>query len=320
MIDLLNSYGIYSLFAVLLGVFLIVDLMLFQRKSVAPTYRSSLLQTGAWLLVALSFGVVLYFDKGKETGLQFTSAYLMEWSLSADNIFVFLLILQYFQIPAQYHAKVLFWGIIGAIVFRGVFIFAGSSLVHHFGFILYLFGALLIYTGFKLWKESMQEEEEKSYSPDKNPIYKFLTKRFSFSSDVSRGNYWWKENGKRIYSPLFLVICIIATTDVLFAIDSIPAVFAISRSKLVIYSSNVFAVMGLRALFFTLSHIIKRFSYLQQGISFILIFIGAKMLLEYFDLQLSAAISLLIIVLVLSGSILFSLWMERKEENKKIDA
>jgi len=309
-----SSYSLFGLLGLTLGVFLLLDLFYFQRKYPIPSYRSAILQTAVWFLVALGFGILLYFTKGSIISTQFVSAYLMEWSLSADNIFVFLLILQYFQIPNQQHPKVLFWGILGAILFRAVFIGLGSTLVAHFHVLLYVFGGILIFTGYKIWRETMGAEEEKSYSPDKNLVYKWLQKRMSFSTDTANPNWWWKENGQKIYSPLLLVICLIATTDILFAIDSIPAVFAISQSKLVIYSSNIFAVMGLRSLFFALSTLIKRFSYLQQGISFILVFIGSKMLLELFELHISAPISLLIIVLVLGGSLVFSIWKEGQEK------
>ena len=304
---------LYAAFGLMLLLVLIFDLGVFQKKQHTPSFKNTLLQIGFWFLMACFFGAVLWRYDGHETALQFFSGYLMEWSLSADNIFVFILILKFFQMPQSSHQRILFWGIIGAIIFRGIFIGLGSALVAQFHWLLYIFSAILIYTGIKIFFET---DEEKNYSPDKNIIYKWLKKYLPFSDDVSHTAFSIKQNNQRIFTPLFLVVCIIATTDVVFAIDSIPAVFSITQNKLVIYSSNIFAVMGLRAMFFLLSSIIQRFAYLQQGISFILVFIGAKMLLEIFKIHLPSSLSLAIIIATLGGSIFISTLTEKKENKK----
>ena len=307
----LSSFNIAIVFVVVLLLIILLDLGLFQKRNHIPTFKSTILQTGFWFGVAALFGIFLWVTKGHETGAQFFSGYLMEWSLSADNIFVFILILKYFQMPQSSHQRILFWGIIGAVVFRGVFIGLGSALVTQFHWILYIFGAILIYTGAKIFFEN-DEDGDDNYSPEKNIIYRWLKKYLPFSDDVTTTSFSVLQNGKKFYTPLFLVIWIIATTDVVFAIDSIPAVFSITQDKLVIYSSNIFAVMGLRSMFFLLSSIIKRFAYLQQGISFILIFIGVKMLLEVFNFHIPTLLSLFIILVALGGAILFSRVMEKR--------
>jgi tellurite resistance protein TerC len=317
---LFNETNLYFAFGIILLTVIIFDLGLFQKKEFVPTFRSTIIQTSFWFGIACLFGGALWLVKGHETGAQFFSGYLMEWSLSADNIFVFILLLKFFRMPESSHQRVLFWGIIGAIIFRVIFISLGSTLVANFHWILYIFGAILIYTGVKIFFENSDGDEEEAFKPEHNFIYKTLKKYLPFTDNVNETSMWLTQNGKRLYTPLFFVICMIATTDVLFAIDSIPAVFSITQNKLVIFSSNIFAVMGLRSMFFLLSNIVKRFDYLQQGISFILIFIGIKMMLELFDelnwfhVNIPTSLSLIIIILVLGGSILLSLV---KENNNK---
>ena len=308
----ISAANLAMVFAIVLLIIVLLDLGLFQKRNHTPTFKNTLLQTGFWFVMAALFGTFLWATKGHETGAQFFSGYLMEWSLSADNIFVFILILKYFQMPQSSHQRILFWGIIGAIIFRGVFIGLGSALVAQFHWLLYIFGAILIYTGAKIFFDN-DDDGDDNYSPEKNIIYRWLKKYLPFSDDVTATSFSIIENGKKFYTPLFLVIWIIATTDVVFAIDSIPAVFSITQDKLVIYSSNIFAVMGLRSMFFLLSSIIKRFAYLQQGISFILIFIGVKMLLEIFDVHIPTFLSLFIILVALGGAILFSMVVEKRK-------
>jgi tellurite resistance protein TerC len=306
------QYLLYGLFAVVLLVFLAIDIFIVQQKAKAPSYSSSLKQTGLWFAIAMLFAFVIYYFEGQEKAVKFVSAYLMEWSLSTDNIFVFILILNFFKIKETNYQKILFWGILGAIVFRGIFIGLGTELVDRFHFILYIFGVILIYTGIKMYLEAANTDDE-DYNPNDNIVYKWLTKNFRFTNDINLNTYWVFENGKRIFTPLFLVVCLIATTDVVFAIDSIPAVLSISQDKLIVYSSNVFAVMGLRAMFFMLSTIIKKFYYLQHGISFILVFIGIKMLAEMFNFHIGATVSLFVIIGLLAGSMLYSTWVAKGE-------
>jgi tellurite resistance protein TerC len=220
------------------------------------------------------------------------------------------LLLKYFQVKEEYYHKTLFWGIFGAIVFRGVFIFVGAILIHRFHAILYGFGVLLIYSGIRIYFEDGGEQIE----PEKNPILKLCKKYLPMTQNEHGSSFLVKENGKWLFTPLFLVIVLIETTDLLFAVDSIPAAFAITQNEFLIYTSNIFAVMGLRAMFFLLAGIIDKFYLLQKGLSIILFFIGAKMLLEIWDIQFSAYVSFSVIIATLTLSILLSVIVPRKLE------
>jgi tellurite resistance protein TerC len=232
----------------------------------------------------------------------------MEYSLSADNLFVFIIILSYFKVSEQYYHKVLFYGIIGAVIFRVIFILLGIVIVQEFHWMLYIFGGILVYTGVKM----LLAGEENEFKPEKNIVYKFLRRYLNFLDHEADGNFSIVQNGKRYFSILFLVITIIASTDLVFALDSIPAVFAISQDRLVIITSNIFAVMGLRAMFFLLSHAANKFTYLQEGISIVLIFIGVKMLIEIFHLHISTEWSLIVIASVLFVAVMISVLFEKK--------
>jgi tellurite resistance protein TerC len=233
----------------------------------------------------------------------------MEWSLSIDNIFVFILIFSFFGVKKEYYGQVLLLGILMAIVFRIIFITIGIALVANFGWILYVFGAFLVFTGVKMFFVEQDDE----YDPRENKVYILLKKMLPITHEDAEGKFTKRINGKKYFTMLFVVIILLATTDIVFALDSIPAVFAISQNKLVIYTSNIFAVLGLRSLFFLLRGAVSKFDYLQQGIAIVLVFIGVKMLIEYFDIHIPVWISLCVIVVCLVGSIIFSLY------NKKID-
>jgi len=304
-----DSKVLYAIFLLLLFVILILDLGVLVRRKKEMTLRSALIQTMCWLAIALGFGYLVYRYHGNEQGLQYISAYLMEYSLSADNLFVFIIILGYFKVSEQYYHKVLFYGILGAVIFRVIFILLGIVIVEQFHWMLYLFGAVLIYTGVRM----LLAGEGNEFKPEKNIIYKFLRHHFRFLDHDADGNFSVIKEGKRYFSVLFVVIVIIASTDLVFALDSIPAVFAISQDRLVIITSNVFAVMGLRAMFFLLSHAANKFDYLQEGISLVLIFIGTKMIIEIFSVHISTGWSLLVIATVLSVSVLISVFFDKKE-------
>ena len=313
--EFVNTIGADNLFYIIFGTVLFLalslDLGILSRNAKKTSTKSALIQTACWVALAMGFGWLMYIYEGGVVASQFVSGYLMEFSLSTDNVFVFIIILQYFKVPDMYYPKVLFWGILMAVVLRVIFIFVGIVLVDNFHWILYFFGAILIYSG---WTMLMQKEEA-GFEPEKNIFYKLLNKRLRFTKDFGNGNLIVREENKRRFTLLFLVIAIIGGTDLLFALDSIPAVFAISQNKLVVLTSNIFAVMGLRAMFFLLSGIYNKFSYLQEGISFVLMFIGAKMLLEIFGIKLEeygTQISLAIIVLILASSILLSLLVPKK--------
>jgi tellurite resistance protein TerC len=307
---------LFGIFAVIIILFLVLDLGLFHKQAHKISTRSALKQSIFWVAVSTAFGlfIYLYDDSGEESGAQaaieYFSAYLTEYALSVDNIFVILLILKYFKVNEDYYHKVLFWGILGAIVFRAIFIFVGTFLIHKFHFILYFFGVFLIYSGIRIYFEDGDEKIE----PEKNPLLKFCRKYLPISQDERGGNFVVKENGKLLFTPLFLVIVLIETTDLIFAVDSIPAAFAITQNPFLIYTSNIFAVMGLRAMFFLLAGIIDKFYLLQKGLSIILFFIGAKMLLEIWHIEVSVYLSFTVIIATLTLSIIFSVLIPRKKE------
>jgi tellurite resistance protein TerC len=298
----------YLAFGGVLLLALIFDLGLLSRSNSSITIKKALWQTGFWVVLALAFGGFVWFEEGKTTALEYVSAYLMEWSLSIDNIFVFILIFTFFGVQEKYIARVLLIGILMAVFFRIIFITVGVALVAKFSWILYIFGAFLVFTGIQIFVVDHDED----YNPEENRVYKLLRRMLPLTNEESGGRYTIKKNGKRYYTTLFVIVVMLATTDIVFALDSIPAVFAISQNKLVIYTSNIFAVLGLRSLFFLLRGAVSKFDYLQQGIAIVLIFIGLKMLAEIVDFHIPVSISLMVILVCLGGSILYSL-LKRKE-------
>jgi tellurite resistance protein TerC len=303
---------LFGIFAVIIVLFLVLDLGLFHKQAHKISTRSALYQSIFWVVVSTLFGVfiLVYDESGTEGAVQYFSAYLTEYALSVDNIFVILLILKYFKVNEKYYHKVLFWGILGAIVFRGVFIFVGTFLIEKFHWILYIFGVFLVYSGIRIYFEDGDEKIE----PEKNPIMKFCKKYLPMSNHDRGGNFVIRENGKLLFTPLFLVIVLIETTDLIFAVDSIPAAFAITQNPFLIYTSNIFAVMGLRAMFFLLAGIIDKFYLLQKGLSVILFFIGAKMLLDIWHIEVNVYLSFTVIIVTLTLSIVFSVLIPRKEK------
>jgi tellurite resistance protein TerC len=294
-------------FGALVFISLFLDLVILQRNQKEISVKSALIQSACWVTLALSFGGLIWFYQGKELAVQYVSAYLMEYSLSVDNIFVFVLILSYFKIIIKYYHKVLFYGIIGAIIFRVLFIMIGIVIVAKFHWVLYFFGLLLLYTGYKILSSGGDQQVD----PENNVVYKFMKKYFRIVPEQGDGSFSMIREGKKYYSLIFLVVGVIASTDLVFAVDSIPAVFAISQNKMVVLSSNIFAVLGLRAMFFMLMGAVNKFRYLQQGISFVLMFIGVKMLIEIINWHIPTEISLLAILAILSVAVTLSL---RKKE------
>lgn len=301
---------LFGIFAIIIILFLVLDLGLFHKQAHKISTRSALYQSIFWVVVSTLFGVfiLLYDESGTKGAVQYFSAYLTEYALSVDNIFVILLILKYFKVNEAYYHKVLFWGILGAIVFRGVFIFVGTFLIEKFHAILYIFGVFLVYSGIRIYFEDGDEKIE----PEKNPILKFCKKYLPMSNDEHGDNFIVRQNGKFLFTPLFLVIVLIETTDIIFAVDSIPAAFAITQNPFLIYTSNIFAVMGLRAMFFLLAGIIDKFYLLQKGLSVILFFIGAKMLLDIWHIEVNVYLSFTVIIVTLTLSIIFSILIPRK--------
>ncbi|WP_369411753.1 TerC family protein [Chryseolinea lacunae] len=302
---------LFGIFALIIIVFLILDLGLLHKQAHKISTKSALYQSIFWVIVSTLFGFFIYkYDEsGADGAVEYFSAYLTEYALSVDNIFVILLILKYFQVKEEYYHKTLFWGILGALVFRGIFIFVGALLIHKFHWILYIFGVFLIYSGIRIYFEDGDEKIE----PEKNPIMRICRRYLPMTSGEYGGSFVVREGGRLMFTPLFLVIVLIETTDLIFAVDSIPAAFAITQNEFLVYTSNIFAVMGLRAMFFLLAGIIDKFYLLQKGLSIILFFIGAKMLLEIFDINVGVYTSFSVIIATLTLSIIFSVIVPRKE-------
>ena len=304
---------LFGVFALIIIVFLLLDLGVFHKTSKKITTKSALYQSIFWVFVSTVFGCFIYFyDEGRaEAAFEYFSAYLTEYALSVDNIFVILLILKYFQVKEEYYHNVLFWGILGAVFFRGVFIFVGALLIAKFHWILYIFGVFLIYSGIKIYFEDSDEKID----PEKNPVLRLCRKYLPMATG-DHGGKFIVTKPKLMFTPLFLVIILIETTDLIFAVDSIPAAFAITTNEFLIYTSNIFAVLGLRAMFFLLAGIIDKFYLLQKGLSIILFFIGAKMLLEIFDIHIPVELSFTVIVVTLTLSIVFSVLIPKKQVGK----
>lgn len=303
----------YLVFGIVLILALTFDLGLMSKKNKKITIRQALYQTFFWVGLALAFFVFMWIEKGEVLALEYLSGYLMEWSLSIDNIFVFILIFSAFSVKEKYYGRVLLIGILMAIVFRVIFITVGVALVERFSWILYIFGVFLLYTGYKMFFATDDEE----FHPQDSKIYKFMKRFLPLVPHDGDGKYMIRENGKPAYTTLFVVVIMLAAIDLVFALDSIPAVMGISRDKLVIYTSNIFAVLGLRSLFFLLRGAVSKFDYLQQGIAIVLIFIGLKMLGEHWISQwlsknVQVFISLGIIMVCISGSIFYSMFIQKK--------
>ncbi|MDW3212257.1 MAG: TerC family protein [Reichenbachiella sp.] len=272
-----NEALLFGIFGIVIILFLAVDLGLVHKGPSKITQKDALLQTIFWIVVSCIFGGLIYFfGGGADDALEYFSAYVTEKALSVDNIFVILLILRYFKIKDEYYHDILFWGILGAIVFRAIFIFLGALLIGEFHWILYIFGVFLVYSGIKIFNE----DDDMEIEPEKNILTRWAKKVLPISTEDRGGRFVFIEKGKLWFTPLFLVILLIESTDLIFAVDSIPAAFAITQNEFVIYTSNIFAVMGLRAMFFLLANILDRFYLLQKGLSIVLIFIGVKMLME----------------------------------------
>lgn len=290
----------WILFYALVIVMLYADLKLFGRKGQHEvSIKEALLMTGVWIGVSLLFCSGIWFYEGDNKAMEFLAGYLIEKSLSMDNLFVFLMLFSFFGVQRKYQHEVLFWGIFGALILRSIFIFAGAAMVQRFEWILAVFGVFLIYTGIKMFSH----KDDESVDPSKNIFVKLFKKFFPVTDQMHEDKFFITENGKRLATPLFIALLVIETTDVAFAVDSIPAVFSVSRDPFIVLTSNIFAILGLRALYFALAAIAQYFQYLKYGLGIILSFVGVKMLLEVFGhIKVSTPVSLLFIfgVLVLS--------------------
>lgn len=287
---------------------LALDLGLWGGKSREPNLKQALIWSAVWIGLALIFNAGLYFWGGGAKSLQFLTSYLVELSLSIDNLFVFLLVFGYFKVPAEYRHRALFWGIIGALLMRAVLITAGVTLITKFHWITYVFGAVLVASGIK-----MALQKDKEIDPERNPVLKLFRRFMDVSSDYDDGRFFVKENGRTLASPLFAVVLILESTDLVFAVDSVPAVLAITPDPFIVFTSNVFAILGLRSMFFALEGVMKRFHYLHYGLAAVLVFVGAKMLAAGFY-KPPISVSLLIIVSLVAVSIVASLLRTGRED------
>ncbi len=287
---------------------LAIDLGIFHRKSHEIKIKEALIWSAVWISLALIFNYGIYVFLGKEKALEFLTGYLIEKSLSVDNLFVFIMLFTYFNVQPKYQHKVLFWGILGALIMRAIFIFAGVALISKFHWIIYIFGAFLVFTGIKMLFHNDEE-----IAPDKNPLVRLFKKFFPVSEQMHEGNFFVKINSKTVATPLFIVLLIVEFTDLIFAVDSIPAILSISNDTFIIFTSNVFAILGLRALYFALAGITKYFHYLKYGLSAILVFVGAKMVIADFY-KIPILYSLLTILSILFVSILLSILFPQKDK------
>ena len=299
-------------------VMLTLDLFVFHKKNTVVKVKEALLWSLFWISLAAAFNVGVYFMLGKVKALEFLTGYLIEESLSVDNLFVFILIFGFFKIEPKYQHRVLFWGILGAIVMRAVFIFAGVALIQKFNWIMYIFGAFLVYTGIKM----LFEKEEDDYNPNKNFLIKGFKKIFPVTDDMSRPHFFVRTNKILYATPFFIALLVIEASDLIFAVDSIPAVLSVSKDPFIVYTSNIFAILGLRSLYFALSGIMVYFHYLKYALSGILTFIGLKMCINEFTIEngyafhISNVVSLLVIIGLLTFSVLLSIAVKKNQELK----
>jgi tellurite resistance protein TerC len=297
----------FNIFVVLM---LVLDIKVFQKEAHEIKLKEALGWSVVWIVLALLFSGLIYYEMGRQKTLEFLTGYIIEKSLSVDNLFVFIIIFSFFRIEPKYQHHILFWGIIGALVFRALFIVAGVALINRFHFIIYVFGALLIYTGFKIAFKSNEEMD-----PSKNFVLRLATKFLPISKDHDGGKFFLKKDGRWYATHLFIVLLVVETTDVVFAVDSIPAILAITTDPFIVYTSNVFAILGLRALYFALAGVMYLFHYLNYGLAIILAFIGAKMMMSHYY-KVPTAISLSVVLGVLALSVVASLLFPKKEVEK----
>lgn len=305
-----NQPLIYLVFGAVVLLALVFDLGLLSKKNTVMTLRSALVQTIFWVTLALAFCVFIWVENGPNDALQYVSAYLLEWSLSIDNIFVFIIIFSFFGVKENNYSRVLLLGILMAIVFRILFIALGSELVARFEWIMYIFGVFLLYTGGKMFMSNEEEE----FNPEESWAFKMMKKLMPVTNEEPHGRFIIRKGNKTFFTSLSMVVIMLGLIDIVFAIDSIPAVFSIipdPNKKLLIYSSNIFAVLGLRSLFFLLRGAASKFDFLQQGIAIVLVFIGLKMLVAKW-VHIPVWGSLLMIVFCISGSIVYSIYHKRK--------
>jgi len=294
-------------FLAVVGLMLAIDLGIFHRHAHIVSLREAAIWSVVWVVVALLFNLVILFWMGKREALEFLTGYLVEKALSADNIFVFAVLFNYFAVPPAYRHRVLFWGVLGAIVMRFAFIMAGAALLKKFHWVVYIFGIIVILSGIKLLRQ-----RDGQVDPEKNPVIQLARRFLPLTPHYVGQQFVVRDDGRFVFTPLALVLLAVETTDVVFAVDSVPAIFAITRDPFIVFTSNICAILGLRALYFVLEGVMKLFRYLDEGLAIILVFIGIKMLLsEVYPIPVG--LSLGFVLLVLTITIVLSLWAERRE-------
>ncbi|MGI8996239.1 MAG: TerC family protein [Pyrinomonadaceae bacterium] len=317
-----GSIWLWVGFTVFILLMLSIDLGLFNRKAHVITYRSAVAWSAVWITLALLFSGVVYWrylpdgsDVARDALIKYLTGYIIELSLSVDNLFVFLLIFSYFKVPAKYQHRVLYWGVIGALVMRAIMILIGAALITRFHWIIYIFGAFLVYTGIK-----MLRQQEEDVHPEQNPVVKFVTRFVPIVRHYEGDKFFTRQNGRRVGTLMLLVLIIVEVTDLVFAVDSIPAIFAVTTDPFIVYTSNVFAILGLRTFYFLLAGVIEKFHYLKIGLAIVLTFIGAKMLAEAVHFELEPEYALGFVVAVLFGSVLASIiWPKRAETRIEVE-
>jgi tellurite resistance protein TerC len=311
-LETIGSIWLWVAFSVFVLGMLALDLGVFHRKAHEVRVKEALTWSIVWIALALVFNAGIYWKFGSEPALQFLTGYLIEKALSVDNLFVFLVVFSYFSVPKAYQHRVLFWGILGALVFRAIFIALGAVLLAKFHWVMYLFGAILVVTGIRLMLKTEEEH------PERNPLFRLFT-RFVPSTSSYRGTkFLVKEAGRWFATPLLLVLIAVESTDIVFAVDSIPAIFAITSDPFIVFTSNIFAILGLRALYFLLADVISRFAYLKYGLAAVLVFVGIKMLIvEVYKIPI--LLSLGVVVLLLAGAAVFSIFKTRNSTDSALD-
>ena len=302
-------------FSVLILFVLSIDLGLFNRKAHTIKYREAVIWSIVWISLASVFAAIVFWFQGSQRGLEFVTGYLIELSLSVDNLFVFLLLFSYFKVPARFQHRVLFWGVMGALLMRLTMIFIGAALINRFHWIIYIFGAFLVYTGIKMFTQ-----EETDLQPEDNPLVKVVTRFIPIVRYYDEQKFFTRVNGKLTGTLLLLVLVIVEFTDLVFAVDSIPAIFAITTNTFIVYTSNVFAILGLRSMYFLLAGVVEKFHYLKMGLAVVLTFIGAKMLIVAVGIHIPIWISLIFVATVLLSSVAASLlWPKEAELDIEVD-
>jgi tellurite resistance protein TerC len=305
---MIADFYLWTGFIVFVIIMLALDLGVFHRKSHEVKIREALIWSAVWISLALIFNYGIFIFMGREKAIEFLTGYVIEKSLSIDNLFVFIMVFTYFNVDTKYQHKILFWGILGALIMRAIFIFAGVALISMFHWIIYVFGGFLIFTGIK-----MLFHKDEKLNPNKNPLVIIFKKFFPVTEEMHGSKFFVKINARTVATPLFIVLLVIEFTDLIFAVDSIPAILAISNDTFIIFTSNVFAILGLRALYFALAGITKYFYYLKYGLSAILVFVGIKMIMAEFY-KIPIVYSLLSILGILVISILFSILFPKKDK------